>query len=175
MSNIEALFQVDFKGFVLTIFIILFGISTAIDIVGKVAAHLGKPIGWVKRNKEDHDLIIDTANEVKELRTKLTDSVHQSILHDKMIKDDLTQLSLSVKTLSTKLDNMQGRMDEAEVAKMRARLIEYYHKFRNADEWSYLDKDAFTQILREYENRGGDGYIHTIVVPVMEELRVVDK
>lgn len=41
-------------------------------------------------------------------------------------------------------------------------------------EWSELEKEAFWELFEDYEARGGNGFIHSIVEPVMRELKVVD-
>lgn len=37
-----------------------------------------------------------------------------------------------------------------------------------------MEADGFWDLFREYEEAGGDGYIHTVVQPDMERLGVVD-
>ncbi len=174
MGNIEALLGVDFRGFLIVLFIILFGIVSIIELLCRLASYLGKPIGFFKTQKQDHELLIETVESLKELRKQHTEAVMQSIKHDNVLRNDITSVSASIKTISMQIAEMQKKNDEAEVANIRDRLIQYYHKFQHADSWSRLDKDAFSRLLREYESRGGDGYIHTVVIPVMEELNVVD-
>ena len=174
MSSIEALLNLDFKSFGLMSFIFLFGIVAIVELLCRIADLLGKPIGYLRGKKQDHDLLIETTENLKELKKQHTESVNQSIRHDDMLRNDITALKASIKTISIQLIEMQRKQDEAEVANMRDRLIQYYRKFQHADSWSRLEKDAFENLLKEYENRGGDGYIHSVVLPVMEELKVID-
>lgn len=174
MSSIEALLNLDFKSFLMMLFIFLFGIVAIVELLCRIAAFIGKPIGYLRGKKQDHDLLIETAENLKELKKQHTESVNQSIRHDDMLRNDITTLKASIKTISIQLIEMQRKQDEAEVANMRDRLIQYYRKFQHADSWSSLEKDAFESLLKEYENRGGDGYIHSVVLPIMEELKVID-
>lgn len=174
MNSIEALLNLDFKSFLMMLFIFLFGIVAIVELLWRIASFIGKPIGYLRRKRQDHDLLIETAENLKELKKQHTESVNQSIRHDDMLRNDITALKASIKTISIQLIEMQRKRDEAEVANMRDRLIQYYRKFQHADSWSRLEKDAFEGLLKEYEDRGGNGYIHSVVVPVMEELKVID-
>ena len=174
MGNIEALLQTDVKTFLVTLFVIIFGIITIIEAIGKISEYIGKPLHWIKNRQTDHILLKSTVEEVKELKKQHEEAVLQSIRHDKMIKNDLNEIALKVGGISCKLDEMQRKNDEAEVSKLRDTLLKYYNKYKNSDGWSILEKEAFDSLLREYEKRGGNGYIHTVVVPVMNELRVID-
>lgn len=168
MNSIEAIFQVDFKTLILYIFAIAFFVVTAAEVIGKFSVVIGKPVVWMRKRKEDHELIISIANEVKALKKRFEETEEQSMKRDQ-------KLELKFGTISSKLDEMQRKSDEAEVSKLRDMLMKYYNKYKSVDEWSLLDKEAFNSLLKQYESRGGDGYIHSVVVPVMEELKVVDK
>ena len=37
-----------------------------------------------------------------------------------------------------------------------------------------MEKNAFDELFKEYENAGGNGYMHTVVKPAMDALDVVD-
>ena len=40
--------------------------------------------------------------------------------------------------------------------------------------WTRMESEAFWELFREYENAGGNGYMHTDVKPAMERLIVVE-
>lgn len=60
------------------------------------------------------------------------------------------------------------------IKELKDTLINYYNKYRVVGEWSELEKEAFWELFEDYESRGGNGFIHSIVEPVMRELKVVD-
>ena len=37
-----------------------------------------------------------------------------------------------------------------------------------------MEKDAYDKLFQDYENLGGDGYMHSAVAPEMNALEVVD-
>jgi hypothetical protein len=40
--------------------------------------------------------------------------------------------------------------------------------------WTRMESEAFWELFREYEETGGDGYMHTEVQPAMERLLIVE-
>ncbi|MCD8038862.1 MAG: hypothetical protein LUE96_07255 [Lachnospiraceae bacterium] len=67
MDEINALAGIDFKGWLLTLFIILFGIAAVITVVEKVSAALGKPVKWIKSNSKDHEMIMGVKESIDAL------------------------------------------------------------------------------------------------------------
>lgn len=67
MDAITQLLEIDFAALIVMIFIVIFGINSALDAIGKISVKIGKPIGWVIKKNEDHELILQNANTIKEL------------------------------------------------------------------------------------------------------------
>ena len=67
MDAITELFKQDFPSIILGIFIIMSGIIAVYEIVCRFSSILGKPIGVIKQRKADHELIISTVKELKDL------------------------------------------------------------------------------------------------------------
>ena len=69
---------------------------------------------------------------------------------------------------------MQAKENETKRKELKGSLVTYYNKYKDIGEWSKIEKEAFWDLFDDYEKRGGDGYIHTIVEPSMRELREID-
>jgi len=67
MDDIQALSQINFVQWVLVGFIIIYGATKAIKIVGEFANYIGKPIKWIKTQNKDHELIMENTKAIKEL------------------------------------------------------------------------------------------------------------
>lgn len=174
MDVITELFKLDFSYIFICIFIILSGFVTICEIIGKVSEILGRPFKWVRNKNKDHELLLQTSQELLELKEKHDESVRQSIRHDEIIKDDLTSLTSTVNGIVNTLESMQKKDNETKLKELKDSLIRYYNKYKNIGEWSKLEKDAFWDLFDDYEKRGGDGYIHSIVEPVMRELKEIE-
>lgn len=67
MDAITQLLEIDFSALIIMLFIVVFGVNSALDAIGKISVKIGKPIGWVIKKNADHDLILQNANTIKEL------------------------------------------------------------------------------------------------------------
>lgn len=174
MGTISELFQLDISSIIMGSFVIMASMIAAYEIIGKVSFIIGKPVQWVKIKNSDHELILQTKEGLKDLQEKHQESVKQSIRHDEMIKKDISSLSEAINRIANTLDEMQEKENETKLKELQDSLIRYYNKYKTIGSWSNLEKDAFWDLFEDYEKRGGDGYIHSIVEPAMRELKVID-
>jgi hypothetical protein len=171
MEEIKALFQLDFVSIIISIVIIMSAVVSIATLIGKFSVIIGKPVRWIKKKNKDHELLIHTVKNVEILQEKQDEAVKQSIRHDEMIKDDINKLTETVNGIATTLTEMQQKSNDTELKKLKDTLVGYYNKFKNVGEWSKLDANVFWDLFDDYEKRGGDGYVHSIIEPVMRELK----
>ena len=174
MEAITELFKQDFSSIILGIFIFMSGIIAVYEIICRFFSIFGKPIGVMKQRKADHEILLKTVEDLTELHNKHEEDTKQSIKHDEMMRKDLLKLTNTVNGIAKNLEYMQKKENETKLKELKDSLIRYYNKYKNVGEWSKLEKDAFWDLFEDYEKRGGDGYIHSIVEPVMRELRDID-
>lgn len=174
MNEIDALKSIDLLSFIIICFVILSAVVTIYEIICKFSEIIGKPVGAMKQRKADHDLLRKTVEDLKALHETHEEDTRQSIRHDKMIRDDLAALNNTVTHIAVSLDEMKKKDNETKVKELKDTLINYYNKYRSVGEWSKLEKDAFWELFEDYEDRGGDGFMHSIVEPVMRELREIE-
>lgn len=89
MDAILSLFSQDITALILGIFIVMSGIIAMYNIICKFSEIIGKPVRWVQRKNQDHDLLLATSQKLNALQDKHEADVMQSISHDKAIKEDL--------------------------------------------------------------------------------------
>ena len=58
-------------------------------------------------------------------------------------------------------------------------LLQNYRYYTNecqnpSKSWTKMEAEAFWELFREYEEAGGNGYMHTVVQPEMERLLVIE-
>ena len=174
MDNIINLGEINFWGWLITGFVILIGITSAYKIIVEVSVIIKKPIGIAKQRKADHELTIQNSIAIQELAKKHEEDTKQSIRHDEMIRDDLKRLTDTVNSIVNTLEAMQQKENETKLKELKDSLITYYNKYKAVGEWSKLEKEAFWDLFDDYEKRGGDGYMHSIVEPVMREIKEID-
>ena len=174
MGQIENLFQIDFKIFMIDLFIIIAGIIAIYKIVVEISVMINKPIGAMKQRKADHELTIANSKAIQELSKRHDEDNNQSIRHDKMIRDDIRTLTDKVDDLSTRLDDMKKKDDATEVAKLKERLLCYYRKYKDLGEWEQFEADVFWELYDSYIARGGNSFVKHDIEPVMRSLRVIN-
>ena len=77
------------------------------------------------------------------------------------------------------LKDMQEKRDKREKNKLRDKLLQNYRYYtdvkRNPEQsWTKMESEAFWELFGDYEDMGGDGYMHTIVQPAMNTLKIID-
>ena len=110
----------------------------------------------------------------------------QSIEIQKELKDEIQQLRISQEKLAVHMVQLDERLSKSEEdSKIRTRnrledkLLEHYRHYTNPNtnpslSWTRMESDAFWRLFKDYENAGGDGYMHSTVRPAMMNLTVID-
>ena len=96
MEQIEQFMNIDFSSFFILCFIFMSGVVGIFTLIGKFSEIIKRPVSWVRKKNEDHELLINTAQSLNELRVKQEEDTKQSIRHDRMIKEDLEKLTLII-------------------------------------------------------------------------------
>lgn len=98
MGDIESLFNIDWKAFVIAVFVILFGFQAAVQLFQWfLFDFLGIETKAMRQRKEEHELLIQTANGLKSLSEQHAEDVKQSIKHDQQIQVNLDNCITEIK------------------------------------------------------------------------------
>lgn len=78
-----------------------------------------------------------------------------------------------------RLERMEELSQRRERNKLRDTLIQSYRYYTNQDlnpsrSWTRMEAEAFWDLFHDYEDAGGDGYMHTHVQPAMEQLVIIE-
>jgi len=110
----------------------------------------------------------------------------QSVEIQKELKDEIQKLRTSQEKLAVHMVQLDERLSKSEEdSKIRTRnrledkLLEHYRHYTNPKtnpslSWTSMESDAFWRLFKDYENAGGDGYMHSTVRPAMMNLTVID-
>ena len=104
------------------------------------------------------------------------------------IKDNITALSENSLLLQENLiilkigqdaarDSLK-RLEEREKNALRAKIITEYRLFTSKHKnplqaWSEMEHHAFFALVEDYEALGGNDYVHSVVLPAMNDLEIV--
>lgn len=78
------------------------------------------------------------------------------------------------KILNERLDRLEKREKNA----IRAKLLDEYRLFTDESKnpmlaWSEMEHHAFFELVRDYEDLHGNDYVHSTVIPAINELEVI--
>lgn len=131
-----------------------------------------------KASAERDKKIDDTFDEVKKY--------HEFRVHDREQSLQIqAELTASIKAMektqtqnSEHLVELEKKIVSYELSITRDRLIHNYRYFTSpktnpSQAWTELEKEAFFELFKTYEERGGDGYMHDTVQPAMLLLTVI--
>lgn len=165
-------------------FLAIFGEVTVGEIV---ALTLAGTFAW-KVYRKVRDYFTTRAKEELEKDNKinqLLDEVakypeyrQQSIKIREKLQDEINDLKKAEAEIFDAIREMKESQKKRERNKLRARLLESYRYFTNPEtnpdqSWTSMDAESFWNLFEDYEEAGGDGYMHTVVQPAMNKLKVI--
>lgn len=179
-------------------FLTLFGDITVSKIVVFVAAiiflfsiykEVKKYIGTkikeqeqkTKQEEEYKKKINDAWNETQKYPMYRAQSIQiQSDLETKIsgVRDEESNIMKEIKKISDRIAKMEEGAREREKNRLRDLLIKYYKHYTSLEanpsqSWTDMEKMSYDALLKDYEELGGNDYIHLTVDPAMKELNVI--
>lgn len=172
-------------------FIKLFGDITVLQIAETVLAcvfmfFIYKQVRKYFRKKTEDEIMRAEAEkrrdakieEALEAVRRYPEYRRQSVEIQKDLNSKISNLASSLNDTRERLEEIEETTKRRERNKIRDRLLQnhryYTSKATNpAQSWTEMEADAFWELFKEYEEQGGDGYMHTDVMPDMQLLTVV--
>ena len=154
--DIIELFILDIPTIIIGCFIILSALVTIYEIIGKISEIVGKPVRWVRKKNEDHELLKNTINKVNSLEEK-----------DDIIKKDIDDI-LSLLKEHVETDNKRTR------ATFRSSLYRMHSDFTSQGFITKEGLKTFLECGKAYEEAGGDDIYHDKLKPEIMDLEIKD-
>lgn len=137
MSDIKQLLEIDYVSVILTLFVIMFALTAAFQVIEKISIYIGKPVRWVKNKDADHKAIEKITETLAALKTQQDTDREQSIKHDKEIKDDL--------------DKFSGMFFDKAIEDMRWRILDFASAISNGRKFNRESYDFIIHTYEQYE------------------------
>ncbi len=125
--------------------------------------------------------IADLEAAVNALPTYRAQSLHiqeQLQNSDKELLAVCTEIKNGIITNQNLLNDRLDRLEKREKNSIRAKLLEEYRLFTDETKnpmlaWSEMEHHAFFELVKDYEDLHGNDYVHSTVIPAMNELTVI--
>jgi hypothetical protein len=106
-----------------------------------------------------------------QIQTQLQNTDKEILTICSDIKDNMLE---NRAILNERLDRLEKREKNA----IRAKLLDEYRLFTDDTKnpmlaWSEMEHHAFFELVRDYEDLKGNDYVHSVVIPAMNELVVI--
>lgn len=155
------------------IFIFLFKICKELkrNVDNKIEEHNQKE----KQEKEDRRKLEVSYNATQ----KYPEYRKQSIEMQKKLEAEIQVLKDGQAMLMKRFEEIAEQNKKRDCNKLRDMLLQSYRYYTNktqnpSQSWTRMEAEAFWDLFRDYEDLGGDGYMHTEVQPAMERLLVIE-
>lgn len=166
-------------------FIDTFGNITVLDVAIFIAAIVFLVLIYRKVRdylikKHDADKLRD--EQLQEALTavrKYPEYRKQSIQIQHELEDENCAVRKDIQALTKRIEKMEEDTKRRERNKIRDRLLQNYRYYTNTEtnptqSWTRMEADAFWELFKEYEENGGDGYMHSEVQPAMNKLTIIE-
>lgn len=97
MEEIIELTKINFSSVFIAVFVILIGIKTIVSLFEWIIDKLGLETKWMRKRREEHDLLLETSRSLTELKKQHAHDVEESNNHDENIKNELTSFIINMK------------------------------------------------------------------------------
>lgn len=124
-----------------------------------------------EQQKKDIKTALDGAEAIPTLKEDLKSSEDRIIDLCQTIQDGVNE---NQRILNDRLDRLENR----ERNDLRAKILDMHRLFTSKKRnplqaWSEMERDAFNDLISDYEELNGNGHVHTVVIPDMAMLRVI--
>ena len=97
---------------------------------------------------------------------------------DKEILATLSVIKENMLENRSVLNERLDRLERREKNTIRAKLLDEYRLFSDASKnpmlaWTEMEHHAFFKLVEDYEDLGGNDYVHSVVLPAMNALEVI--
>ena len=133
---------------------------------------------FIDKAKEDVKHKQEVANMVDAVKELAKD--RQIILdNQKAMQEQLTKMSEAHDNYVIRLEELELSINNRERSKLRDRILQSYRYYTSTEhnplqKWTAMEADAFWSLFQDYEAINGNGYVHTVVQPAMQNLDVVE-
>ena len=150
-----------------------FGTLTVAFVIEIIVAIVGIWVAYTKlKNK-----IIGSHEERKKQKEDIKEALDGVKAVDTLI-ETCQKIQDGVKENQKILNERLDKLEDRERNALRAKILDMHRTFTNKrmnpmQAWTEMERDAFNDLIADYESLNGNGHVHTVVIPEMHKLRVI--
>lgn len=129
-----------------------------------------------------HDAEEEKDKQVKEALeavSKYPEYRRQSVEIQQKLESEMQEIRNAIEEHTKRLEKMENDSKKREINKLRNTLLQNYKYYTDKTKnplqaWTKMESEAFWDLFSDYEDMGGDGYMHTEIQPKMQLLTIVE-
>lgn len=166
-------------------FLKLFGSITVSDIVVFITA-CAFLAGFYRKLKKylvsKYEIEKSKDDQLKEILEVVKDFVEykeQSVKVQEITNNEIKELKVIQQNNAERIDKIEEENRQRECNRLRDIILQNYRYYTNKEtnpsqSWTQMEHDNFFALIGDYETLHGNGFVHTVVIPAMESLRIVE-
>lgn len=169
MNEIFELTKINFSYVFISVFVILIGIKALVSIFEWVIMKLGLETKWMRKKQEEHNLLIQTSQNLIKLQDKHEQDMEKSDKHDNEMKEDIKKLTnlfieKQIDDMRWEINNFATKVSEGKPCnkdsyKHCLHIYEKYEKLLAENDLENGEVEVSMEIVREsYRNKLKDGF-----------------
>lgn len=169
MNEIFELTKINFSYVFISVFVILIGIKALVSIFEWVIMKLGLETKWMRKKQEEHNLLIQTSQNLIKLQDKHETDMEKSDKHDNEMKEDIKKLTnlfieKQIDDMRWEINNFAAKVSEGKPCnkdsyKHCLHIYEKYEKLLEENNLENGEVEVSMEIVREsYRNKLKDGF-----------------
>lgn len=134
---------------------------------------------WAKRKQEKDELlkiIYSTKEKVEQYAENRVHDREQSFEIQKQLTNSINALSDKLDAMSLKQNELEEKHRKRIRAEMKDKISQLYRYYHERGKWNDMEREAFNDLIDEYEDAGGsNSFVHTVVQPESYTWEVVER
>ncbi len=131
-----------------------------------------------RQQREDIDEALEGVRALPNYRKKSFEIQKELKETDQQILETCNKIQEGVAQNQKLLNDRLDKLEDRERNDLRAKILEMHRLFTSKKRnplqaWSEMERDAFNDLITDYESLNGNGHVHTVVIPDMHLLRVI--
>ena len=134
---------------------------------------------WAKRKQEKEELlklVYSTKDSVDQYAENRIHDREQSFEIQKELTDAIHVISDKLDAMNIKQAQLEEKHNKRIRAEMKDKISQLYRYYHEKQEWNDMEREAFNDLINEYEDAGGsNSFVHTIVQPESYTWKVIER
>lgn len=183
MEQIEQFMSIDFSSFFILCFVFISGIIGITTLIGKFLEIIGKPVGWVKKRSEDHELLLKTSAGLNDMQCAMKETQNaiqqysENRIHDReqsfAIQKELTENILKLTESNNIRDKQIQNIIWSQKESLADRINQKYKHYLSLGGIPEDEVDEFVSLHSAYKAVGGNHHGDAKFNYCMEHLPII--